>query len=71
VNTHLCLDPKLRMSKSVAPSYVPSCYEQGNIISYLPKTGIPNLPLNHKAQNTRVEDVLCVPTLDADKISCL
>ena len=34
---------------------------------HLSKIRIPNLPSNHKAQNTRVEDALSVPTLDADK----
>lgn len=72
MTTHLCLDPKLRMSGAVAPPhYMPSCYEQGNITLYLSKTRIPNLPSNHKAQSTRAEDALCVPTLDVDKISLL
>jgi hypothetical protein len=50
---------------------MPSCYEQGKITLDLSKKRIPNLLSNHKAQNTRVEDALCVPTLDADKISSL
>jgi len=60
------------MSGAVTPPpYIPSYYEQGNITLCLSKTSIPNIPSNNKAHNTREEDALCVPTLDADKISSL